>query len=99
MASRNNAFGVGWQRDRSVFNSLRNASEEDYYNLFKQNHGDSMNQIVKSCTQFNSWNDENKIIGQKAYSALIRIGKESKINAIRVKKYGLDIEQVDMVQH
>ena len=71
---------------------LKQATVDDFYNLFKQEHGDKLGSIVKSCLQFGEWED-HKTIGQTAHTALVRIGKENPLNAIRVRRYGITIEQ------
>jgi hypothetical protein len=73
---------------------LMKATEEDYYALFKIDHGEALSRIVKSCLQFDNWNDDKKSIGIKARSALVRIGKESPLNAIRVRRYGITNEDL-----
>lgn len=72
--------------------ALEQATEDDFYNLFKMEHGDALGNIVKSCLQFEEWEDHRKTIGQVARAALVRIGKENLLNAIRVKRYGIAIE-------
>lgn len=83
----------GWNVEHTE--ALKNATVDDLYNLFKQEHGDELSRIVKSCLQFEQWNDDKTIIGQNARAALVRIGKENKLNAIRVKRYGITIDDFD----
>lgn len=81
--------GNGWSQEHIA--SLMMATEKDFYKLFKENHGKFLNAIVKSCLQFESRN-EHKKIGQAARAALETIGKESPLNAIRVRRYGVHIK-------
>jgi AraC-like DNA-binding protein len=84
------AAGNGWSQDH--INSLMAASEDDFYRLFKENHGKSLNAIIKSCLEFEA-RDEYKKIGQAARAALQTIGNESPLNAIRVRRYGVLIDE------
>jgi AraC-like DNA-binding protein len=84
------AAGNGWSQDH--INSLMAASEDDFYRLFKENHGKSLNAIIKSCLEFDA-RDEYKKIGQAARAALQTIGNESPLNAIRVRRYGVLIDE------
>lgn len=74
--------------------ALKAASKNDYYDLFKQDHGQNLSKIVGSCLQFESW-EEHKTIGQEARAALIHIGKENQLNAIRVRRHKITIEELD----
>lgn len=87
--SRNN----GWNVEHTE--ALKNATVDDLYDLFKEEHGDELSRIVNSCLQFEQWSDNKTIIGQNARAALVRIGKENKLNSIRVKRYGITIVDFD----
>jgi hypothetical protein len=63
-------------------------SVDDYYRIFKSITGDDLRHVVKACLIDNG-SPEMKSIGENAKEALRRIGKESPINAMRVKRYGL----------
>jgi aminopeptidase N len=81
--------GNGWSQEHIA--SLMMATENDFYKLFKETHGKSLSAIVKSCLQFEG-RDEHKKIGQAARAALEKIGKESPLNAIRVRRYGVHLK-------
>ena len=68
------------------------ATEDDFYNLFKLEHWEDLHEMVKACLQFEGREDEKNAIGQKARAALMRIGNENRLNAIRVRRYGIVIE-------
>lgn len=68
--------------------SLSQATAGNFYDLFKQDHGEALGNIVKACLQFES-NEKLKEIGRNARTALERIGKENKLNSIRVRRYGV----------
>ncbi|SFN67220.1 hypothetical protein [Nitrosospira briensis] len=74
---------------------LKMATEDDFYNFFKLEHGKALSSIVKSCLQFEGLDNDNKTIGQKARAALIRVGKENELNAIRVRRYGITTEELE----
>lgn len=78
-----------------IFVRLYPATDEDFYQLFKQGHGKALGAIVKSCLQFENWAG-HKHIGLAARAAFERIGKESLLNAIRVRRYGVEIEESDL---
>jgi hypothetical protein len=63
---------------------LAAATENDFLELFKTDHGDNLSRVVKQILAF-SGTQGSEEIGDRARQALIRIGRESKINAIRVK--------------
>ena len=72
--------------------SLNKASEEDFYELFKLEQGNVLEKMVKICLRFDQF-PKHKSIAEKARNALMRIAKESKLNAIRVKRFGITIEE------
>lgn len=87
------AANNGWSKEHT--DALKMATEDDFYNLFKLEHGEALGRIVKSCLQFEGWDNDNKSIGQMARAALVRIGKENQLNAIRVRRYGITIDHLD----
>ena len=87
------AANNGWSREH--IEALKNATEDDFYNLFKREYGENLSKIVKSCLQYLGWDNDDKSIGLNARAALIRIGKESQLNAIRVRRYGITIDNPD----
>ena len=72
---------------------LRQATENDFYSLFKQDHGEGLGQVIRTCLKFQGYNGYQDI-GLKAQAALERIGKESQLNAERVLRYGIDIRAI-----
>ncbi len=78
---------------KAQLQTLELASEDDFFNLFKGDHGDNLAGIVKACLQFENW-PENKAIGRKARAALERIGRESDLNQLRVARYGVTVEPI-----
>lgn len=80
----------GWSN--SHIEPLLAATEDDYFNLFKQDHGEQLSRIISSCLQFENFEDKLKSIGKMARAALTRIGNETPLNAIRVRRFGIDID-------
>lgn len=73
---------------------LANASVDDYYNLFKNEHGRHLSTWINTCLRygrFNNASEQDKKIASSATEALQRIAKESPLNSRRVAKYGITI--------
>ncbi len=74
----------GWsQIDEEV---MSNSTEDDFYLLFKQEHGDNLRGIVKACLDFPS-RSNSTALPNPVRSALERIAKENPLNALRVKVF------------
>ncbi|PJZ59680.1 P-loop NTPase fold protein [Leptospira adleri] len=74
---------------------LANTSVDDYFRIFKSQTGQNLPMFVRECLRFGRYinANENQIqIGKRAKEALKRIAKESKLNWLRVKKFGIDID-------
>ena len=72
-----------------------NTSVDEYYGLFTCEFGDHLHRFVKKCLEFGEFsnaNDSQKTIADNARGALIRIGNESNVNKLRVKRYGVSID-------
>ncbi len=85
----------GWgQKDEET---LVAASIDDYFEFFKGvGRDEGLSSYVKVCIQFGQFSnatEQQKTIAQKTKEALLRIGKENKLNAIRVRRYGIDVER------
>ena len=85
------ADNSGWSKKQ--IESLLAATEDDYYTLFKQDHGDQLRRIVSCCLQFDGYEDKLKPIGSKARDALVRIANENQLNAIRLRRYNILVKQ------
>lgn len=82
------AKNQGWSRDDITL--LSKLSADDFYDLFKKQKDEDLNRIVRTSLQFEQiggTSDEEKSISAKAKEALLRIGKESKLNRRRVSKF------------
>jgi hypothetical protein len=86
------ASAGGWNvEDIPALSSL---PVEEYYNVFKKNRGDSLHKMLDACLQFDRVGNatpEMSEISKRAKEALARIGRESAINAVRVRRYGITI--------
>lgn len=85
----------GWNQSDEVV--LANTSVDDYYNLFKTETGRHLSSFVTTCLkfgQFGNASDQQKEIARRATEALRKIAAESEINKRRVKKFGVDLEDV-----
>lgn len=78
----------GWSDRHEII--LDSASEDDYYKLFKDVILEGGDSIIATAIKFGNYSngsDRMNRIGEKAKKALIRIGDESSINKMRVKRY------------
>jgi len=67
----------------------------DYIQLFKSQQGAKLSQYIDLCLKFNRLgekHDHRRIITGKATAALKIIGSESKLNASRVRRFGIRID-------
>ena len=73
---------------------LADLSVDDYYKMLKSHSGTELSRIINTCLQFDrimNASPEMLQITKRVREALLRIGKESSINALRVKRYGVDV--------
>ena len=83
----------GWSREDEKI--LANANSDEFYKVFKNEEGEHLSTYVDTCLHFNrctNASEEQKTISLNATLALKKIAKESPINAIRVKKFGIRFE-------
>jgi len=76
-------------------NVLGSATVNDYFSLFKSEQGRKLGLWVNACLKFGRFtnpSEQYKQIASKAIDALLRIAGESKINARRVAKFGIKID-------
>lgn len=74
---------------------LANATVDDYFDIFKSEHGRHLSTWINTCLRygrFGNASEQDKKIASSATEALRRIAKESPLNARRVAKYGINIE-------
>jgi Cdc6-like AAA superfamily ATPase len=85
----------GWNPNDEVV--LANASVDEYYELFKSEEGGHLSSLVATCLkfgQFSNANDQQQEIAKRSTEALRRIASESEINKRRVKKFGIELNNI-----
>jgi KAP family P-loop domain len=73
---------------------LSQASVQEYLDLFKSQRGPQLSQYVDLCLKFSrlgGTTEYQKLISDKAIEALTTIGHESKLNASRVRRFGIKV--------
>lgn len=83
----------GW--NASDEKALSEATPDDYYSLFKKIKGEHLKYYVTRCLEFGQYpnsSDQKKQIANNATQALQKIAQESKLNQLRVKKFGIKID-------
>jgi len=81
----------GWSPEDEIV--LAALSADDFYNLFKAEKSEQLTAYIRRCLDFGRYTDSSerqKLIANNATEALKRIAGESKLNQLRVKKYGID---------
>jgi len=79
----------GWSANEEAV--LKRASEDDFYKLFKGYKGENLGRLAMTALRLDAQAPQ-PIASPKARAALERIGRECKINAIRVFRHGVKIE-------
>ena len=87
------AKAQGWSgEDLDVLSKL---PVDDYYKILKANKNQALLDTLEGCLQFDriaNATEPMKEISRRAKEALRRIGQESHINALRVRKYGVNAD-------
>lgn len=74
---------------------LSQATVEEYVKLFKSQKGQKLSQYVDLCLRFSrlgGTTEHQELISDKAAEALRIIGRESKLNASRVRRFGIKVD-------
>ncbi len=83
----------GWKA--ADISYLRRLDVDAYYRAFKAATGDSLRRIIANCLQFErivNVGEAEKEVAALARKALERIGSESPLNALRVRKFGIRVD-------
>lgn len=76
--------------------ALAQLSVEEYYNLFRATEGQDLRDILHGCFFFvniaGASNDMREI-SKRSREALTRLGKETRLNAIRVERLGIKVPE------
>ena len=88
------SVGQGWSsEDLSLLAGL---PVDDYYSIFKKSDAENLSKLIKNGLQFGrieNATEPMKEISKRAREALRRIAQESRINASRMAKYGIRLEE------
>ena len=80
----------GWNNEDIEI--LSNSTEEEFYTYFKGLDGPNLTPHVSTCLKFGGFSngsEKMESIASKAKAALIKIASESKLNEIRMRKFGI----------
>jgi hypothetical protein len=86
------------QKDENVEQEeirLARAEVSEFVRLFKEQRGPKLTQYIDLCLRYNHLSgvtDAQKMITDKATAALQEIGRESKLNASRVRRFGIRVD-------
>lgn len=86
----------GWSSEDEEM--LAGTSPDEYYSLFMSESGEHLSGMVNACLKFGrfvSSQERHAKIAENTTQALIRIGKESPINKLRVRKFGIEVGTVE----
>jgi hypothetical protein len=75
---------------------LSQATIEEYVQLFKSQKGQKLSQYIDLCLKFRrlgGTTEHQELISDKTAEALKIIGRESKLNASRVRRFGIKVER------
>ncbi|WP_320179177.1 hypothetical protein [Roseovarius pacificus] len=87
------SVGDGWNSERLAF--LADAPIEKYYETLKGSEGEELRELLANATSFRrivNPSDEMSRVTEKTTGALEQIGKESRINARRVRRFGIKVD-------
>ncbi len=82
----------GWNDDD--VDLLDQHTADDYYDAIKRSRGENLSRVVRGLTYFRRVNTADSrlpSITAKAIDALNRLGEESEINRLRVRKFGIEV--------
>jgi hypothetical protein len=83
----------GWMTED--IDVLANTSADQYYDMFKLLQGKDMDSYIYTCLRFGKLTNassQHKKISENATEALKRIGSESLINKLRIRRFGIEID-------
>lgn len=86
----------GWEQED--IDVLANTSIDQYYDIFKPLRGEDTYNYINTCLQFGRFSnasEQHKKISDNATEALKRIGSESLINRLRIRRFGVEIDNKD----
>lgn len=78
-----------------------NVSIDEFYEMFRKLHGDERDSVIAGALFWRNVGNATTVqkdSAKRAWTALERIGNESPLNAIRVKKYGVIVETAEVAE-
>ncbi|MBZ5725408.1 MAG: KAP family NTPase [Acidobacteriia bacterium] len=87
------SLNQGW--NDNTLSYLSATPVEEYRKLLKNTYGTELHKLLNACLFFDSVSNASvpqKEISRRAKEALRQIGQESEINALRVKRFGIDTD-------
>lgn len=87
------SVGSRWNSDQLAF--LAEAPVEQYYDTFKASEGEELRRLLANATSFQrivNPSTEMSQVTTKTKAALEQIGKESRLNARRVRRFGIKVD-------
>lgn len=82
----------GWTNKDEIV--LANTTADEYFELFKSEAGDHLSDIINAGLRFgqlSNASERHRQIAANATAALVKIAKESPLNALRVRKFGVEV--------
>lgn len=89
------ASSNGWNPEDEIV--LAGIAPETLYQIFKEECGPHLESMVNACLQFGTFvnsSERQKQVAANATVALRRIAGESRLNALRISKFGISAEDV-----
>jgi hypothetical protein len=86
-------IGKGRGSNEHEIGILASLPPDSYYEMFKINSGEKLRSLLTASLQFGNFPDASEAMKQislSAREALKRIGRESSVNAMRVRRYGIE---------
>lgn len=80
----------GWNNEDIEI--LSNSTEDEFYTYFKKLNGPNLTSHVSTCLKFGNFSngsEKMELIALKAKAALDKIASESKLNKMRMRKFGM----------
>lgn len=83
----------GWDTKDEIV--LAETTPDEYYELFKSEPGKHLSTIINICLEFGQFSNASQRqqqITENAKEALMKISRESPLNALRVRKFGVNVD-------
>jgi maleate cis-trans isomerase len=87
---------AGQTYDSEAIKRLAEVPIDDFYKMIKSKKGDEMRKVILSALEFrriSNVSPEMREVVQRMEEALRKIGSESPLNAVRVQRYGITVDE------